>query len=748
MPSFHSIKVVSTVLADPAEALLAKARGTAGLGMGVIGSDDLDPAAALLARARGEAGLGGLPRNSSISGISSLPFQSSMLRFDSSQRTGIPGANHGPLGLQFGVPSGPVGGAGSAFRSIGLSGARTELGGASLQVIEQHTQMRLQQQQRQPQGLNLPVAGSLTTDASGQRQDAQDRGAQREALAHCKDLSAHDVATAGDSGLPAHSSRGMLTRGEVLPGNLEMDGRGVAWDQGAPPWESRDDGTSRPPQRARRGGAPKGRGKGRVELQSNEVLTGRVKAARGRGRGARGQGSESGRGRGRVGGGGAAAEEINGAYAAEAMLDGSAPPPGQTHISGQAGGGLLEQQVRLAGAAAMVMSRQQPVTSSLLAAGSAPVGPRPYPNDVATASVTAMAAAASGSVPWSNMEEWMTTTSRGAATACAAQQGKQAFWPGPHKMMGAAGSWAGGYQGVVASLTGDGGQAPAGAPMMMLPPVAGGEDVAASNRRLGQLQEFLGSARAKQDKWKERVDGGQLFKKNQERSFLQALQDWHANQVIDLYVAGELAGDDAAAAGGSAGGSVIQKPGGDTSDAGDGRGNIGMAAPLHLRLPAALSHRPSFHMEEEEQARKRRAVEGGNGEVRSSPSNVYSDGGRGSESDAALLREDAVDAVDAMAIAHGGGQCGGDRADDGGGLRMDEADRIARGACPVALSNDEAHEASRITGWSVLDGERWNEEKKLWFTGGNVGAYKAGSFNMCLRHMGFRPTKAARYGGR
>jgi len=40
--------------------------------------------------------------------------------------------------------------------------------------------------------------------------------------------------------------------------------------------------------------------------------------------------------------------------------------------------------------------------------------------------------------------------------------------------------------------------------------------------------------------------------------------------------------------------------------------------------------------------------------------------------------------------------------------------------------------------------ERWDKEKKLWFTGGNVAAYKPGSFNMCLRHMGFRPTKPAR----
>ena len=45
----------------------------------------------------------------------------------------------------------------------------------------------------------------------------------------------------------------------------------------------------------------------------------------------------------------------------------------------------------------------------------------------------------------------------------------------------------------------------------------------------------------------------------------------------------------------------------------------------------------------------------------------------------------------------------------------------------------------------TLSMEKWDKEKKLWFTGGNVPAYKAGSFNMCLRHMGFRPTKAARY---
>jgi hypothetical protein len=42
--------------------------------------------------------------------------------------------------------------------------------------------------------------------------------------------------------------------------------------------------------------------------------------------------------------------------------------------------------------------------------------------------------------------------------------------------------------------------------------------------------------------------------------------------------------------------------------------------------------------------------------------------------------------------------------------------------------------------------EMWKKEKKMWFTCGNEAAYKPGSFNMCLRHMGFRPTKPARYG--
>jgi hypothetical protein len=44
---------------------------------------------------------------------------------------------------------------------------------------------------------------------------------------------------------------------------------------------------------------------------------------------------------------------------------------------------------------------------------------------------------------------------------------------------------------------------------------------------------------------------------------------------------------------------------------------------------------------------------------------------------------------------------------------------------------------------------RWSSAKKTWFlNGGPEENYKPGSFNMCLRHMGFRPTKAARFGNK
>ena len=44
------------------------------------------------------------------------------------------------------------------------------------------------------------------------------------------------------------------------------------------------------------------------------------------------------------------------------------------------------------------------------------------------------------------------------------------------------------------------------------------------------------TSRAKQDQWKERVPGGQLFKKNQERSFIDALKNWHSLGILRLYM--------------------------------------------------------------------------------------------------------------------------------------------------------------------------------------------------------------------
>lgn len=41
--------------------------------------------------------------------------------------------------------------------------------------------------------------------------------------------------------------------------------------------------------------------------------------------------------------------------------------------------------------------------------------------------------------------------------------------------------------------------------------------------RKAQLQQFIGTARTKQDSWTSRVQGGALFKKNQEASFMQLL---------------------------------------------------------------------------------------------------------------------------------------------------------------------------------------------------------------------------------
>jgi len=272
-----------------------------------------------------------------------------------------------------------------------------------------------------------------------------------------------------------------------------------------------------------------------------------------------------------------------------------------------------------------------------------------------------------------------------------------------------------------------------------------------SAKRLGQLQHFIGSARAKQDKWKERVDGGQMFKKNQERSFIEALQTWHSQHVIHLYVSSSQ--------GSEVGESVVRQGG---CAHGSARGNVGVQVPLHLRLPAALSHRPSLYREQQQQpSPKRRAIQGENGEIMAvmedelkapsmcSGSKSSSDACKTTQASNITMHTSPDPAMtttpngdDASACVVGG--CGGSEE------RVEAGDRVEAGAvlasCPIACNNIEAHDPSRITGWSVLCMEMWNKEKKMWFTCGNEAAYKPGSFNMCLRHMGFRPTKPARYG--
>ena len=90
----------------------------------------------------------------------------------------------------------------------------------------------------------------------------------------------------------------------------------------------------------------------------------------------------------------------------------------------------------------------------------------------------------------------------------------------------------------------------------------------------------------------------------QERSFVEALQNWHSEKIIDLYVAAEAATEGAAEARAGEAGQVCrlsaltQQPGRNRP------GNEGVGIPLHLRLPAALSNQPQEH------ASKRRTVQG------------------------------------------------------------------------------------------------------------------------------------------
>jgi hypothetical protein len=225
MPSLQSIKVGSISHTDPT-LLLDRVRSASQSGMPAVGSTAFSDPAALLARARGEAGMGGLAQRSTLAGISSLPFQSgSLLRFEQGN-SGTDTSSAAPKAAS------EVNGCGAA-RAGGGSEARPLLGRSALPLIEQHTQMRLQQQQRQPQGLHLPISGLGMTPGAVRSTSGMTPGAVRSASIVGRDeggavlrtdqvnavaaadaaafedhyaSSAPMAAVVDDGGLPSHSS--------------------------------------------------------------------------------------------------------------------------------------------------------------------------------------------------------------------------------------------------------------------------------------------------------------------------------------------------------------------------------------------------------------------------------------------------------------------------------------------------------------------------------------------------------------
>mmetsp|Transcript_29178 Transcript_29178/g.93780 ORF Transcript_29178/g.93780 Transcript_29178/m.93780 type:complete len:671 (-) Transcript_29178:144-2156(-) len=207
-------------------------------------------------------------------------------------------------------------------------------------------------------------------------------------------------------------------------------------------------------------------------------------------------------------------------------------------------------------------------------------------------------------------------------------------------------------------------------------------DERVNSERLGQLQQYIGSARQKQEKWKARVAGGTLFKKNQEKSFIEELFRWHDIGILTLHTL----------------------PEGSAAALGDG----------------AKEGTDGNSQEEGETARKKACL----ADLRDDP--LQSSGGDG-------------------AMRSLNGREGEEKSEQVRARRLSAT--AQKNVCPIASKNLCAHSPSNITGWSIISFERWDVERKKWFTNGNEVTYKQGSFNMCLRHMGFRPTKGARYGG-
>ena len=325
MPSLQSIKVGSIAHTDPAS-LLDRVRSASQSGMPAVGSTAFADPAALLARARGEAGMGGLGHRTTLGGISSLPFQSgSLLRFDQQARGGAASSASSSAPRPGVAAPEQAQGTGCVGRAGGASDAedRPALGRSALPLIEQHTQMRLQQQQRQPQGLHLPISGLGAISAAelprpivgreesgpvlrpDQANAAEGAG---EAAAGATTADEH-MAEADDGGLPAHlgqsadASRHELaaaSQGAEVDGNLPSD-----HSQWAHFWEWTSEelnaglGIGTEPGEARRRDGDEAMTDAGVLAKSGDQLTlqrsGRAAGGRGRGTASAGRGGRGGR---------------------------------------------------------------------------------------------------------------------------------------------------------------------------------------------------------------------------------------------------------------------------------------------------------------------------------------------------------------------------------------------------------------------------------------------------------------------
>eukprot|EP00960_Hanusia_phi_P047166 758263-Hanusia_phi.AAC.3 len=188
-------------------------------------------------------------------------------------------------------------------------------------------------------------------------------------------------------------------------------------------------------------------------------------------------------------------------------------------------------------------------------------------------------------------------------------------------------------------------------------------DEKVNSERLGQLQQrwtfkslmkyqYIGSARQKQEKWKARVAGGTLFKKNQvkregegdsarQREWGGKLFRWHDIGILTLHTLPECS----------------SAPGSDAAKESSCNGTDGEAP------------------EEGETARKRVCL----AELRNDPFGGSSGGGGARPAN---------------------GQGGGERTEQMRGKHLPTS--AQKNVCPIASQNLSAHSPSNITGWSII----------------------------------------------